>query len=367
MEKHFRFLLIPLVLFLISFLIVGYFNRFATDDFDFLNKLREHGVVGSVKWYHEHWSIRWTSVLLLNGMLLLTLKGGTLVWFHLISISLLFGGFYRIIKQVLSPAKEALLLSGYLSVAFFFACFSISEVFFWINASTSYLFGVIALLFAIGEILNKQQSALSFLSLAGCGLFIGGAYEPMVFTCMVACMVVLFLQVRPYNWNVGKIVINKKIIIFLSVLMFAFAISYSGEGHVVRSTYLPQTDFIFKLWVWMKAVVKIFIIYIPKIILPVLLLSFPCFLTGLSQPLPWVTNGIVKKITISFICLTIISLLPTAFLMSEMGPERAWTQISLYLVIYISFVAVYAGKLLKRKYSTNYLVGIYAILISAFI
>jgi hypothetical protein len=352
---------------LISFLLVGYFNRFATDDFEFLNKLREYGIVGSVKWFHEHWNTRWASILLLNGMLLLTLKTGTLVWYHLISISLLFIAFNTILKHVLRSVNEALLLSGYLSIAFFFACFSISDVFFWINTSTMYLYGIIALLFALGEVTSKEHTIPGYLRITGFGLFIGGAYEPLAFTCMITCIVILLLQVRPYNWYVGKIAINKKIIIFLSVLMLGFAFSFAGEGHVVRSSYLPQTDFSFKLWVWVKAVVKIFVVYIPEILLPVLMLSFPFFLLGLIHSPSWVTKELLKKFTIAFVFLTVVSLFPIALIMSEMGPERSWTQVSLYLVLYFAYVSMYAGKFLKKKFKLNHLVSIYAVLISAFV
>ena len=68
----------------------------------------------------------------------------------------------------------------------------------------------------------------------------------------------------------------------------------------------------------------------------------------------------MKKITALFVVLVMISLLPVAFIMSEMGPERAWTQVSLYITIFAALLALYAGRALKNKYETNTVIRLYA-------
>ncbi|MDQ3051195.1 MAG: hypothetical protein M3Q95_09950 [Bacteroidota bacterium] len=360
MEKQYRLLVIPLLLFLISYVFVSSQNRFASDDFEFLNKLREFGVMGSVKWFHENWNTRWASITLLNFILLFSIQSGSLVWYHLISLTLLWLAFYRNIRNRLSQGRRNdLLNAGYAATAFFFACFSISDVFFWVNTSTMYLYGCIALLFAVAEITTKTHSVASYFRLAGFSLFLSGAYEPLVFTCMLVCIMLLGYFVRSHGWRVWLFPVDKKIIILLSALLLGFAISYSGDGHVVRSLYLPQTGFAFKLWVWIKAVGKMFVFYVPAKLLPVLLFSLPWFLLGASGNFYWLNPAVLKRVTAAFVLLVSIALLPVAFIMSEMGPERAWTQVSLYLTLYVGFVACYSGKALRMKPMMNNVVGIY--------
>ncbi len=363
MEKQNRFLLIPLGLFLICFLWIGYYNRFASDDFEFLNKLRTYGFAGSVQWFHEHWNTRWSAITLLNWVLICTLTVGSLVWYHLVSFLLLWWAFYRNISNLIhEPETTRIIYSGYASIAFFYACFSINDVFFWINTSTMYLYGCIAIVFAIAEITTRKHTVLSYLRLSLLGLFTAGAYEPLVFTCMLSCVAILFLLVKRHKWDVWRIPFDKKIIILLSSLMLGFAISYSGEGHVVRATYLPQESFFFKTWVWIKAIVKMFVLHIPLKMLPVFLFSIPWFLFGAKYQSQWFSKKLFQRITIVMVVLVMISLLPVAFIMSEMGPERAWTQISLYLVVYIALVACYAGKALQKYYSMNKVLKLYSVI-----
>ncbi len=363
MEKHHRLLAIPLLIFLTCFLIVGYNNRYASDDFEFLIKLREYGFLGSVEWFHSHWNTRWTSIAFLNGALLFTLNIGTLFWYHLISISLLWFALYRNIKNfVRKDIITHVSVSGFATIAFFYSCFSISDVFFWINTSTMYLYGCIALLFAVAEITSNTHTVASYLRLAVFGLFLAGAYEPLVFTSLVVCAVLFATLVSKHGWSVWKIHTDKKVIVLLSSLMLGFAISFSGEGHVARSAFLPQTDLTFKLWVWMKAIIKMFVIYIPGKILPVLLFSFPWFVIGANTGFTWLTPRRMQFVSVVFVALVIISLGPVAFIMSEMGPERAWTQITLYLVVYAAVLASYAGAALKRRYNVNNVLRIYAVI-----
>ena len=199
--------------------------------------------------------------------------------------------------------------SGYAVVAFFYACFSISDVFFWVNTSTMYLFGCIAILFAIAEITTENHSVWSYLRLAGFGLFTAGAYEPLVFTCMVSLVVILSWLVYQHGWNVWRLPVDKKVIILLSALMLGFAISYSGEGHVVRASFLPQTSIAFKGWVWIKALVKMTCLFMPGKLLAALLFSVPWFIAGATANWQWLTINAVRKVTLVFILLTMISLL----------------------------------------------------------
>jgi hypothetical protein len=144
--------------------------------------------------------------------------------------------------------------------------------------------------------------------------------------------------------------------------MIAFAISYAGEGHTVRSSFLPQTTLSFKIIVLIKAVIKMLFLFLPTKILPALLFAFPWFLFGMLQQHNFVSIQLIKSTGIIFIGLIVVSLAPISFIMSEMGPERAWTQISLYLTCYTSLLACYAGNALRNKYQSHKVVKLYAVI-----
>jgi hypothetical protein len=210
-----------------------------------------------------------------------------------------------------------------------------------------YLGGTIALLFCLAELSANSHTVMSYLRLACFGLFVAGAYEPLVFTVMLVCVVVLARLTYKNGWNVWRLSFDKKVIILLSSLMLGFAISYWGEGHLVRASYLPHTSVYEKSFIWMKSSVKMFVFHLPRIILFALLFAYPFFLSGIRFRGIRVSDSFVLKVSAVFALLTAISLIPVSFVMSEMGPERSWTQISLYTVLYASFISWYFGTIAR--------------------
>ena len=319
--------------------------------------------MGSINYFYENWNTRWLAIGWMNVVFAFSGILGSLLVYHIFSLFLLWLSFYRLVANfIIESSFVKVVVAGFLVVSFFYSCFSISDVFFWVNTSTMYLYGTIAFLFALGEFMKKGFDLCGFVVLVFSGMYLGGSYEPLVFTAMVASVVLLVYKFRNASVRVIWKPLVLKTIIFLSVLMIAFAISYSGEGHVIRSSFLPQTTISFKILVLLKALIKMIFIFIPSKILASLLFAFPWLLMGMWKPFHQVTTGVLKKATILFVILIIISMVPLAFIMSEMGPERAWTQVSLFLVMYTSLLAAYAGSVLKKKYDTYNVSRLYAVI-----
>ncbi len=346
-----RLLLLPIAAFVVLFTCVSFYNRYATDDFEFLNKLHEYGWAGSVQWFHAHWNTRWSAIALLNLVLLITQSVGSLWWYHLMSLGLLTWGFQRNVKHVCqTTTATSWLLGSYLAVALFYCCFSISDVFFWVNTSTMYLYGIIALLFAISEITTHNHTVMSYLRLACFGLCTAGAYEALVFTIMTVCVVTLVIQWKKNEWQVWQMPFDKKVVILLSALIFGFAISYWGEGHLIRSSYLPQTTFAVKMLAWIKSSIKMFVFHWPQSMLIALFIAFPFFIAGTRHSGKTVPIKTVKIAAFVLLLLIFISMFPVAFIMSEMGPERAWTQVALFSVLFAAFISWTAGTLIGKRW-----------------
>jgi len=363
MEKQIRLLLPAAVGFLICFLLTAFYNRYASDDFEFLYQLRQLGFSGSVGYFYDNWNTRWLAIGWMNVVFISEEMIGNLIYYHAFSMLLLWFSFYRLIAQfLLTSVFVKVVTSLFMSMSFFYCCFSISDVFFWVNTSTMYLYGTIAFILALGAVISKRFTVFDVVVLIASGFYLGASYEPLVFTSMLAAVIYLWSQFRKQGPQVAAKPVVIKVILVLSVLMIAFAISYAGEGHTIRSSYLPQTTFTFKLWVWIKAIIKMIMMELPSKFLMALLFSFPFFLAGMIAPFKKLTFIMFKQITILFFVLMAISLLPISFLMSEMGPPRAWTQISLYLVLFSCFLAAYAGSILKTKYDVEKATKLYALI-----
>jgi hypothetical protein len=364
MRKQLILLSIPLTCFFCCYLFISFFNRYASDDFEFLFRYQDLGITGAVKYFHESWNTRWTAILWLNIIFFIESKIHYIVWYHIISIAVLWFAFYRITKQLFKgDILQLLILSGFSTIAFFYSCFSISDVFFWVNTSTMYLWSVIALLFICSEVLSSGNRLWL---VAICGLYIGGSYEPMVIVVIVGCLLGASAE---FNKLVNEKELQQRMLMYGTILFFtvsAFIISLSGEGHLIRSSFLPQSSVLFKGWVLIKALIKIMLIHIPSRILPCLLFSFPWFLLGLLSPVKFTFHHL-KIASITFLAVIILSLAPVVFIMSEMGPERAWTQVSLYLVIYCGIIAAYAGTSLKNRINPSKVSRVYLALALLFI
>ncbi|MBL0341813.1 MAG: hypothetical protein IPP71_13290 [Bacteroidetes bacterium] len=145
MKQQIKFLIPALVAFVICFLMTAFYNRYASDDFEFLYQYRELGLGGSVKYFYDSWNTRWLAIGWMNIVFMLTGSLGSLLYYHLVSLVLLWFAFYRVIKNFVEAALIfRVITSGFMMVSFYYSCFSISDVFFWVNTSTMYLFGSIA-------------------------------------------------------------------------------------------------------------------------------------------------------------------------------------------------------------------------------
>lgn len=333
---------VPLLLFLFHYLLTSYLNRPASDDFEFLTVLNEKGITGSVAHFYHTWNTRWVAIGFLNIILTAGQWLNTWVWYHLLALLLLWSAFFRIIKSLTGLSRSALLLlAGYTTVAFVYTLFSIPQTLFWLNTSSMYCWSLIALLTAVGTYLNPGNKALTMTVIPLAALYIGGAYEPLAITLMVALIAYLMYKIR----RTGSWTGHSSLLLFLLFLIISFLVGYAGEGNRIRASFLPQTNWDYKLVVAGKSMAKLFFLLGPPKFFMALLFSFPwMLLVGWG----WVgapSLRLLKRATMVLLLLIMISLVPMSWLMSEMGPERALSQISLYLTGYaILFMAWLGGK-----------------------
>lgn len=345
---------LPLIFFLIHYLATAFLSRFATDDFEFINKLHEHGFTGSVRFFYDTWSVRWASIGLMNIFLLWAGDYNTTFHYSLPVIVAFIIVTARLLHIVFSVQPSlSVPLSGYLIMTMFYTCFNIGETWFWINSSVTYLVATICLIAVLGELLSEKINWISWIIIILSAGYIGGSYEPMSFVVMCCAGAFLLFRFRLKGPVAAAEPAVIKSIILLSVLMIAFAVSFAGEGHKIRSTFLPDTTFLYKLWAYTKSMIKITLIFGPWKLLLSSFFIFPFYLLARSGKLrlPFQTGIVLASILL--VLLLALSYLPIVFVMSEMGPERAWMQVTLYLTFFAAFVAVRLGEMHRDKPLVN--------------
>lgn len=355
---------IPLLLFSAHYLLTSLFNRPAADDFEFLSVLNEKGIAGSVAHFYNTWNTRWAAIGFLNVILTIGQGLNTWFWYHLIALLLLWTAFFRIIKSLTGLSRSALfLLAGYTSVALVYALFSIPQTLFWLNTSAMYFCSLIALLTAVGMYLNSPNKALTMIFIPLTALYIGGAYEPLAITLMVALSFYLIFKIR----RTGTFTGHGSLLLFLLFLIISFLVGYAGEGNRIRASFLPQTGWDYKLLAAGKSMVKMFFLMGPPKFFMALLFSFPWMLLVGWGHVPAPSIRLLKGATMALLLLILISLAPMSWLMSEMGPERALSQISLYLTGYAILLMAWLGGKWQGLLQGKMIALLYLSLISLYI
>jgi hypothetical protein len=340
-----RVLIAGILVFVTAFLVVGSLNRPAHDDLDFIYQASDKGIAGSVVHYYQTWNTRWASIFVSSLYYSSYIKIQSLLPFHFVTLLLLSGICYLLCKNIFgklnihSTRTETGVLAMLLVAGTFFSSFSIADAFYWVNTSSMYLWNLMAFMFLISIILSDQSNFIKLITAILMGVYIGGSSEPFVFLILITALPLMYyLIIR----NVNKRTVTH-LIVFTLMVILAFSISYLGEGHSNRSGFLPQTTIIQKSWILTKSAIKLFIIYLPKKVLITSLFAFSFYFVG-QRSSNLFNKYFVGKTTLNlslflwvgFIILSILSITPVVLIMSEMGPERSWTQISWMLMICMS-------------------------------
>jgi hypothetical protein len=173
----------------------------------------------------------------------------------------------------------------------------------------------------------------------------------------------LLLAILIVNTSLRSLTQPTLLLTFLIMILSGFLISFMGEGHGVRSQFLPDTTVSFKLWVLVKSMVKFIMIKIPEKAIPLILFSAPWYFAG--HTLRNHDLEIAKKVSFKTVVtatalgvggMALITFAPLAWLMSEMGPERAWNHLSWMLYMIISVVFFYMGNRMNLPFLNNSLV-----------
>jgi len=334
-------------LFLSLFFMLSYYNRLAADDMHFLGCYSEIGIWGCMRDRYFGISGRWSAQLLIGWIVSMNNFVGYHLVFNCFTFLSLATVLYSLIRKIIwkklninISKKIAILFSILLTGNLFFTSYSIAETWFWLVPVCTYLWSIIMSLVLLHVLMdNKINPIHIFLIIISCS-FIGGASESYALVNIFLLIAYLFfsnISLSPLSFPKNKN-LNIKIIIVLFFLLVAFAITMNAPGNEVRYVSLPKGDFTHLLWVQIKSFIKIIFIRTPLNLPYLVLFSFPWFILGRSLSVNEKKEGLIsllysyKHYLFIALVLIFIFLLPTSFIMVELGPDRSLSMISFFIV-----------------------------------
>ncbi len=338
--------------FIILFLILSFHSRIASDDFYYLYLSDKFGAWNGMLYQYQLWSGRWSA----HFFACLLLKIHTLPYF------LFFVYIFTLLVMYLAFRKSFLLLHSYLQLSiptnlineltlliitsFYFSTYSIGETWYWFIIVITYLWSLISFFIILNNVFSKKQGFLNYLFLILAALFSGGASESYAIISIVLLLTILVYRLKILSVSL-KDFTSSRLILAIVIITISLSFSAFAPGTSIRYSMLPHPPFLEKLWIALKALLKFFIRYLPQKIFYLTLFSLPWLFIGSFSG-----NEKYQKFrmriqllnsTIIFLLLIVLMFIPTAIIMSETGPDRALSVISLTTSIYFAIVFYLLG------------------------
>ncbi|UPT66525.1 MAG: DUF6056 family protein [Sphingobacteriales bacterium JAD_PAG50586_3] len=237
-----RLLAASVILFVLLWMFLHFFNHFASDDYQLIYERFYHGIVGATYNQYITYCGRWLPLGFTFTMLSFSKMPGFLFLYGLLTIgfaTLASYRFFRVLSNIYLPEKVSSKYVLAVSVFFIFSFFMLtpekSEVWFWYNSTSMYLWNLLFCLFGISFLL-WDRGKTEYIFTAASFAYVGAASEPF------AIVVIMVLSVVVVYRAITKIGFSFKYLFALLVTLSAFIINVISEGNEIRSNQLPPAS-----------------------------------------------------------------------------------------------------------------------------
>lgn len=327
--------------FLLLYLILSWYNRFAVDDYYYIHNEHLYGIWGGMSRGYYNWGGRWTSYLLWDVIYHLHDYGSIVFLYSMAVMAFYILAIYLLLLRIFDAVKihlkktEILNYSILFSAFTFFISFNKGEMWFWVVSTTMYIVSISSFLMGLGYVFSKKKTLSDYFAVAVCFTYAGGASE--IYSVFYVLLMAIFLCL--FNKDNLKIYTGDytgKMISGLFFLSAAFIISFTAPGNEVREGWLPEPSFINAFFVTLKSLVKLILFKISYQVPWIILFSILFIYTGFRFGNPDNKNkfsNYFKLFIISGLLLVILiyfMLFPACYILSEIGPDR-----SLSLIVFV--------------------------------
>lgn len=343
------------ILFLVYLIGLAYYDRMVTDDYCFLEKLNTYGFWGSIWSWYNTWQGRLGPYSIINSVIKYHSQFPSLFLYVVSIILLYYLAIFRIIKNILAvdyteTKKRFLIIANF--AVFLFNIFAVSNfefsTLYWLNVSTMYFGGILFALIGIGEILSPSESWFSYIIIAFSALYAGSSAENfgsiIIFLGLIYMCWLYYSNKKNGNKlkNIFQDKRKRKFILAFVFLCIAFIAMVMAPGNELRRAGNPKQTIFQAFRISLSSYYVLLTLYIPAKIKYLSLLVFPSVYSGcFFRRKKEITNPIFLSrfyayLLLAFLVLLWICLLPTAYAIGNIGPDRSLTHIAFYLVLLVS-------------------------------
>jgi hypothetical protein len=361
-KAHSSFLLL---LSISNFLFVGYvlhlafYNRLAMDDFTAVRVFNEHGIIGGVADFYQHWSGRFASAcLMLVGLQIYTYLQNLAfwTWFLVIAYSVTwYHGLLLAFKPLINKQQDYFLVANLailLFVIFVVTNYNFST-FYWFCASVGYFGGILFASILAVFLFSPSTHFGVWISLILCSIFVGSAVENIslvVGLLLSIGLVFSFSNFFPFCSH-RLIVLNKKKWLTAWVVHIAsFMISWFSSGTKIRLSTKQTSAWADFLWQMRKNIPYFFHDILFSKTNYLLLLALVLCYTGVyfrkKEIDPQQEIKLISELLLGIILLfvlVLVGILPIIYAFGSIEPNRTLTIVAFLLLVFTAYFAFQLG------------------------
>lgn len=365
------------IIFGIFILMLAFNVRLPGDDLILLIDFTKDGWLDSVVNFRSN--VRWTSILLCNTIFLPNKSLASIHWNLIIYYFVLFSALIivftfflrtfllRFNKSYLT-LKECVLLAFLFCMTLFFSTSEISEVWFWMSASTIYLVPILFFVLGFSHLFSKKTKFLSYLIITISFLYIGGAVENFALITLFLLSSLLVISFKKNNY-VEMASLRSKIILGIAALLVFLIKNLAGTKIRHRFHYELTNSQNFKQ---NEAIRILENLKEPSNLVVILCLLIAAVLGAIyrEKGIKFFNTKLKYILIVNGILLVLIAcinFIPLYFTFHNLGPERAWFPFNFFLVLFLFSFSFYIGNVYEikiLKYTpTRYIVSLSSIML----
>ena len=337
-----------LLVVLVPFILISFFNNPATDDFYLANLSLKYGLIDVHFWHYNNWSGRYFS----NGILFFSpLYFGNFYLYKIIPILLLLLTIYSI-KYFISTVFYSIsntkkwAISSIIIFLFLIQVIDVCSAFYWLPAAITYQLGVTLTLLLVSFYLKYQRSKkwnyllLTLLFI----IFSMGCNEIVTILNSVLIGIYFLYQL----WTTKKI--NPTLLLLVVFAVVFASLELFAPGNAARNEFI-ETDGRFNIpnSIFKSAVHTLLFTlkWFPLLLLFVVFYSRKIYKLIAEKYVKFIHP---KWAFLILICIVFTSLFPSFYIQNNMIADRSLNVIYFYFLIFGLYAILCSLKLLKEVY-----------------
>jgi hypothetical protein len=343
-----RLLAASVILFVLLWLFLHFFNHFASDDYQLIYERFYHGIVGATYNQYATYCGRWLPLAFTFTMLTFSKIPGFLFLYGMFTIgfaTLASYRFFRVLANIYLPerasGKYVLAVSVFFIFSFFMLTPEKSEVWFWYNSTSMYLWNLLLCMFGVSFLL-WDRGKTEYIFITGSFAYVGAASEPF------AIVVIMVLTAVVVYRAIIKIGFSFKYLFALLVTLSAFIINIISEGNEVRSSLLPPASGRVAVVNMVQAVLHLVSQHGP-VFFGTVAAFFACWvfmgsqLSATYKPFQKFKFLYILAALVVLMLLWIFILFPAAYTLGGIPPQRVQGALFFITALFLCGIGLYSG------------------------